>query len=118
MQLMCQALGGRVQNHPVREFGRAQLSVSTTNKDTNDLFAGIPATTQVWMSHGDQVDTVSGDFVPLAQTGSCPYAAVKHRTRPLYGVQFHPEVTHTPDGKTILANFLSKVCGTHRNLAA
>ena len=69
MQLMCQALGGRVQNHPVREFGRAQLSVSTTNKDTNDLFAGVPATTQVWMSHGDQVDTVSGDFVPLAQTG-------------------------------------------------
>jgi GMP synthase (glutamine-hydrolysing) len=112
MQLMCQALGGKVQNHPVREFGRAQLAVSTSNKDTNDLFAGIPSTTQVWMSHGDQVDTVSGDFVPLAQTNSCPYAAVKHRTRPLYGVQFHPEVTHTPDGKAILANFLSKVCGT------
>jgi GMP synthase (glutamine-hydrolysing) len=112
MQLMCQALGGKVQNHPVREFGRAQLSVSSTNKDTDDLFAGIPPTTQVWMSHGDQVDTVSGDFVPLAQTSSCPYAAVKHRTRPLYGVQFHPEVTHTPDGKTILANFLSNVCGT------
>jgi GMP synthase (glutamine-hydrolysing) len=112
MQLMCQALGGKVQNHPVREFGRAQLSISISNKDTDDLFAGIPPTTQVWMSHGDQVDTVSGDFVPLAQTGSCPYAAVKHRTRPLYGVQFHPEVTHTPDGKTILANFLAKVCGT------
>jgi GMP synthase (glutamine-hydrolysing) len=112
MQLMCQALGGKVQNHPVREFGRAQLSVSTTNNETQDLFAGIPPTTQVWMSHGDQVDTVSGDFVPLAQTASCQFAAVKHRTRPLYGVQFHPEVTHTPDGKTILANFLSKVCGT------
>ena len=69
------------------------------------LFAGVPRETEVWMSHGDQVDTVSDDFMPLARTRSCPFAAVKHRERPLYGLQFHPEVTHTPDGKTILANF-------------
>ena len=111
MQLMCQALGGRVQSHPVREFGRAIVTISTTSKDANDLFAGVPRETEVWMSHGDQVDTVSGDFVPLAHTDTCPHAAVKHRTRPLYGLQFHPEVTHTPDGKTILANFLTNVCG-------
>jgi GMP synthase (glutamine-hydrolysing) len=112
MQLMCQTLGGRVQSYPVREFGRAHLSVCADSKEANDLFAGIPSETQVWMSHGDQADTVSEDFLPLAQTSSCRFAAVKHRTRPLYGVQFHPEVTHTPDGNAIFANFLSKVCGT------
>jgi GMP synthase (glutamine-hydrolysing) len=111
MQLMCQALGGRVQSHPVREFGRAHLTVSPSSKDANDLFAGVPTVTEVWMSHGDQVDTVSNDFVPLARTDTCLHAAVKHRSRPLYGLQFHPEVTHTPDGKTILANFLTNVCG-------
>jgi GMP synthase (glutamine-hydrolysing) len=63
------------------------------------------------MSHGDQVATVSEEFRPLARTANCVHAAVKHRDRPLYGLQFHPEVTHTPDGKTILANFLTKVCG-------
>ncbi len=110
MQLMCQALGGRVQNHPVREFGRAHLTVNSAAKDANELFAGVPQETEVWMSHGDQVDAVSDDFVPLAQTGSCLLAAVKHRSRPLYGLQFHPEVTHTPDGKTILANFLTNAC--------
>jgi GMP synthase (glutamine-hydrolysing) len=111
MQLMCQALGGRVQNHSVREFGRAHLTVNTAAKDANELFAGVPQETEVWMSHGDRVDAVSDDFVPLARTASCPLAAVKHRSRPLYGLQFHPEVTHTPDGKTILANFLNNACG-------
>jgi GMP synthase (glutamine-hydrolysing) len=110
MQLMCQALGGRVQSHPAREFGRAHLAINTDRQDANDLFAGVPHETQVWMSHGDQVDTVSEGFVSLAQTPTCVHAAVKHRTRPLYGLQFHPEVTHTPDGKTILANFLKQAC--------
>src|SRR5436305_1490415 len=62
------------------------------------------------MSHGDQVQTISDQFVPLASTEACMLAAVKHRARALYGLQFHPEVTHTPDGKTILANFLTNVC--------
>jgi GMP synthase (glutamine-hydrolysing) len=82
---------------------------ATTAAD--DLFGGIPRETEVWMSHGDQVVTVSDEFVPLASTETCPHAAVRHRQRPLYGLQFHPEVTHTPDGKTMLANFLTKVCG-------
>jgi GMP synthase (glutamine-hydrolysing) len=112
MQLMCQALGGRVRSHPVREFGRAQLQINAESKGADELFSGVPAETQVWMSHGDQVDMVSADFVPLAQTSNCQFAAVKHGTLPLYGLQFHPEVTHTPDGKTILANFLSNACGT------
>jgi GMP synthase (glutamine-hydrolysing) len=110
MQLMCQSFGGRVQSQAVREFGRAHLTVNANAKYAHELFAGVPQETEVWMSHGDQVDVISDDFVPLARTKTCPLAAVKHRARPLYGLQFHPEVTHTPDGKTILANFLTKAC--------
>jgi len=109
MQLMCQALGGRVQSHPVREFGRAHCKIIKT-VEADDLFDGVGRETEVWMSHGDQVNLISDQFVPLASTDTCPLAAVKHRGRPLYGLQFHPEVTHTPDGKTILANFLKNVC--------
>lgn len=110
MQLMCHALGGSVESQAVREFGRAHLTIDGINAAT-DLFAGVPPQTEVWMSHGDQVVTVSDQFVPLARTESCLHAAVKHRSRPLYGLQFHPEVTHTPQGKNIFANFLTKVCG-------
>jgi GMP synthase (glutamine-hydrolysing) len=109
MQLICQALGGRVQSHPVREYGRAHCKV-TAAKESDDLFEGVARETEVWMSHGDQVQIISDQFVPLASTETCPLAAVKHRSRALYGLQFHPEVTHTPDGKTILANFLMNVC--------
>ncbi len=70
----------------------------------------MPAEIQVWMSHGDQVTAVAEDFLPLAATETCPYAAVKHRSLPIYGLQFHPEVTHTPLGTKILENFLRAVC--------
>jgi GMP synthase (glutamine-hydrolysing) len=63
------------------------------------------------MSHGDIVTGFGDDFATLARTKSCPNAVVRHRQRPLYGVQFHPEVTHTPEGKQILRNFLYGVCG-------
>jgi GMP synthase (glutamine-hydrolysing) len=107
MQLVCQALGGSVAPAAAREFGRAELTVT----DPNPLFRGHPTTSTVWMSHGDQVHTIAGDFVPMAATETCPVAAVKHRTRPVYGLQFHPEVSHTPHGGTVLANFLRDVCG-------
>jgi GMP synthase (glutamine-hydrolysing) len=110
MQLMCQALGGEVQSNPTREFGRAHCTINVANKDSDDLFSDVPRETQVWMSHGDQVNSVAGGFSPLAATETCPVAAVKHRSRPLYGLQFHPEVTHTTDGKTMLANFVTNVC--------
>jgi GMP synthase (glutamine-hydrolysing) len=110
MQLICQALGGRVTGRPVREYGRADCTINSAS-DARDLFDGVPAETQVWMSHGDQVDAIAEDFVPLAATATCPHAAVKHRRRPIYGLQFHPEVTHTIEGRTILANFLTNVCG-------
>jgi len=107
MQLACEALGGRVQSAPAREYGRAHCRVIESK---NELFAGLPARFEVWMSHGDQISQVAADFIPLAATETCPFAAVKHATLPLYGLQFHPEVTHTPRGQDILGNFLKKVC--------
>jgi GMP synthase (glutamine-hydrolysing) len=107
MQLACQALGSKVTPVPSREFGRALCRV----KESDGLFAGVPEETIVWMSHGDQVQTADGEFIPLASTETCPVAAVRHRTRPVFGLQFHPEVSHTPYGSRILHNFLYDVCG-------
>ncbi|MEX0671623.1 MAG: glutamine-hydrolyzing GMP synthase [Pirellulales bacterium] len=107
MQLACDAFGGRVGRAEAREYGRSTCDVL----DADTLFAGVPAQTEVWMSHGDQVDGVSAEFVPLARTATCPLAAVRHATLPVFGLQFHPEVTHTPAGGAILGNFLTRVCG-------
>lgn len=106
MQLACEALGGQVQSAPAREYGRAACQIT----QSTGLFAGLPTETEVWMSHGDQVATVSAEFEPLARTKTCPIAAVKHVSLPIYGLQFHPEVTHTPLGSQILANFLREIC--------
>jgi len=108
MQLICQVLGGTVGGGThTREYGRATLTVT----DPDTLFRAYPVESTVWMSHGDQVTGLTDDFVPLASTETCPLAAVKHRTRPIFGLQFHPEVAHTPHGGQILANFLRDVCG-------
>jgi len=106
MQLACDILGGRVESAPAREYGRAHCRLVSDD----ELFAGVPEDLQVWMSHGDQVTHVSDDFQPLAATDTCPIAAVKHRWKPVYGLQFHPEVTHTPQGQLILGNFLKTTC--------
>ncbi|MGA2060884.1 MAG: glutamine-hydrolyzing GMP synthase [Thermoguttaceae bacterium] len=106
MQLACEALGGRVQSAPAREYGRAHCRIIKEDA----FFANLPAETDVWMSHGDQVSQISEDFISLAATETCPFAAVKHRSLPIYGLQFHPEVTHTPLGDKILGNFLKNVC--------
>lgn len=107
LQIACQSLGGTVQGAPTREYGRARCRITRAN----ELFAGVPSEIDVWMSHGDQVSQASTEFEPLASTDTCPVTAVKHRTLPLYGLQFHPEVTHTPQGTLILGNFLKTVCG-------
>jgi GMP synthase (glutamine-hydrolysing) len=107
MQMACHALGNRVSPGKSREFGRTDLHVL----DDGDLFQDVPRDTVVWMSHGDQVQGLSDAFLPLAATPACPVAAVKHRTRPVWGIQFHPEVSHTPHGSKILQNFLYRVCG-------
>jgi GMP synthase (glutamine-hydrolysing) len=108
MQLACQALGGKVESFPAREYGRAECEVTANDK----LFDGVAAKTQVWMSHGDQVSNIAEIFEPLAHTHTCQFAAVRHKRLPIYGLQFHPEVTHTPEGGKMLANFLHHVCGT------
>jgi GMP synthase (glutamine-hydrolysing) len=107
MQLGIEILGGQVKPAKAREYGRAKLTVSTEDA----LVRGLPAETTVWMSHGDQIHDLPKDFIALATTPTCPYAAARHATRAFYGVQFHPEVTHTPRGEQIFHNFLYDICG-------
>ncbi len=111
MQLGCRMLGCDVKPASAREYGRAQLDVGSHE----GLLHGLPARTTVWMSHGDQVRDLHGDLRVLASTDTCPVAAVAHRSKPFFGVQFHPEVTHTPHGVDILRNFLYGACGCAGN---
>jgi GMP synthase (glutamine-hydrolysing) len=97
--------GGQVARAARREYGPADLLVD----HGEELFADLPSRLPVWMSHGDQVTDLPGTFRVLAHTDNSPYAAFRHRERPFYGVQFHPEVVHTPQGKAILGNFLFRV---------
>lgn len=106
MQVGCTLLGSQVKNAQAREYGGVRLNIT----DHGDLLKAVPAHTTAWMSHGDQVQSLSNDFVSLAATNTCPYAAVRHKSKPFFGVQFHPEVTHTPHGSDILSNFLFNIC--------
>lgn len=108
MQLMAHLEGGRV-HHGKREYGRAELRV----EKSEGLFAGFrpDEATTVWCSHGDHVDEPPEGYEALASTESLPVAAFRATDRPLYGVQFHPEVAHTHRGDEILSNFLFEVCG-------
>ncbi|MHC5110585.1 MAG: glutamine-hydrolyzing GMP synthase [Planctomycetota bacterium] len=107
MQLACDMLGSKVEPGDSREFGRTTLEVTRPD----DLLDNVPERSTVWMSHGDVVTSLSDEFVALARTESCPFAAMRHKTRPVYGVQFHPEVTHTASGSQIIRNFLFGPCG-------
>ncbi len=107
MQLGCRILGAEVIPAKSREYGRATLAIH----DKNDLFATLPDETPIWASHGDQVGNLGDGFVTLASTKTCPHAAVRHRTKQFFGVQFHPEVSHTPKGEIVLKNFLYDICG-------
>ncbi|MBE0535131.1 MAG: glutamine-hydrolyzing GMP synthase [Phycisphaerae bacterium] len=107
MQIGCKILGADVRPAKSREYGRTNLTITAGG----DLLARLPEATTVWMSHGDQVNDLPADFIALAETPTCPYAAVQYRGGAFYGVQFHPEVTHTPRGSDILKNFLYDICG-------
>ncbi len=109
MQIAAQLLGGDVKPGEAREYGRTKLHIGGAAAGP-ELLSGIPQDTTVWMSHGDQVKTLGPEFLPLASTPTCPLAAIRHASKPFYGVQFHPEVTHTPHGTQILENFLYKIC--------
>jgi GMP synthase (glutamine-hydrolysing) len=107
LQLIADQLGGKVDTSAKKEFGKALLQVDKGD----DLLAGLNGSTTVWMSHGDKLTKLPDGFEPIAHTSNAPICAIRHPKRKIYGVQFHPEVVHTPDGKKILANFLFQVCG-------
>ena len=107
MQLACQILGAKIVPAARREYGRTNLSVL----DNSDLLANLPESITAWASHGDQIEDPGHDFVKLASTETCPFAAVRHKNKKFFGVQFHPEVSHTPKGSQILENFLYDICG-------
>jgi GMP synthase (glutamine-hydrolysing) len=110
MQLLVAALGGRVEPAAVGEFGRSRLTV----REPGRLLAGTPAEQSCWMSHRDTVFAPPPGFVALASSSASPVAAVEAPDRGLYGIQFHPEVAHTPYGQAILTTFLEDVCGCAR----
>jgi GMP synthase (glutamine-hydrolysing) len=107
VQLQAHMLGGRVARADHREYGLAYLD----HDDTSGFLEGVTAHTQVWMSHGDRVEQLPEGFVTIGQTENSPYAAVADPARRFYGVQFHPEVVHTPEGKKMLGNFVHNICG-------
>ncbi|MDZ4766424.1 MAG: glutamine-hydrolyzing GMP synthase [Chloroflexota bacterium] len=114
MQAITHALGGVVAGSQTREYGAAQIMITSEVP----LFVGLPTTLDVWMSHGDRIEQPPPGFVGLAHTDGSPYAAMGDVARGWYGVQFHPEVAHTPQGAAILRNFLFGVCGCDANWSA
>jgi len=107
MQLGCQILGAKIVPAHKREYGRTSLAIT----EKTDLFANLPDSITAWASHGDQIGELGSSFTKLATTDTCPFAAVRHEEKKFYGVQFHPEVSHTPKGAQILKNFLYDICG-------
>src|SRR6202161_1658519 len=114
MQLLVHELGGRVEQADVGEFGRSELTVS----EPGVLLAGMPKEQTCWMSHRDTVFEAPTGFTALASSTASPVAAVEARERGIYGIQFHPEVVHTPYGQEILTRFLTEVCGCERTWSA
>ncbi|MCL5269325.1 MAG: glutamine-hydrolyzing GMP synthase [bacterium] len=111
LQSLARRLGGQVERGTVREYGRATIRIL----GEDPLFKGIDAETQVWMSHGDRVTALPDGFAILAASQDCEFAAASDPERRIWGVQFHPEVHHTPLGEQILANFVLGICGADAN---
>ena len=111
LQAITHMLGGKVERSQKQEYGRARLRV--LKKDP--IFEGLPEEFDVWMSHADKVVSLPPDFEAIAQSPNSPYAVIKHKSLPIYGVQFHPEVSHTSYGKEIIKNFVYRVCKAQSN---
>jgi GMP synthase (glutamine-hydrolysing) len=107
LQLMAFQNGGAVNKAPRREFGRAQLLVD----DAADIFRNIGGQTEVWMSHGDEVTAMPAGFEKIAHSENAGICAIRNRAKRLYGIQFHPEVVHSAEGKKVLSNFVKDICG-------
>lgn len=106
MQLITHKLGGEVAGAQHREYGQATIRIT----QPNTLFADLDPEQTVWMSHGDRIERPPKGFVPIANTDNAPFAAIAHTERPLFGVQFHPEVQHTDHGMAMLRNFVLNTC--------
>jgi GMP synthase (glutamine-hydrolysing) len=109
MNLLAHLAGGTIEPARHREYGRAEIEVT----ERGGLFDGfdVGERTHVWMSHGDQVRALPDGYLPVARSANSPVAAFRHRERPIYAVQFHPEVAHSPRGRELISNFLFGVCG-------
>jgi len=107
LQLMVQALGGKVKSTNRREFGRTELRVA----DKSDLLKNLTSKTNVWMSHGDCAEVLPVGFEVLASSDNCGMAVIRKSSDRLYGVQFHPEVAHTVQGMDVIRNFVVNICG-------
>ncbi len=105
-QLICHLLGGKVEGSSEREFGKAEINTDASSK----LFK-LVKNKQVWMSHGDHISKIPTGFEVIAKTPNAPFAAIADETRKIYGVQFHPEVEHSVDGRQILINFVINIAG-------
>ena len=111
MQVLTHQLGGQVTPGAKREYGHAVLHLSEVD---SPLFASLPQSTPVWMSHADKIEKLPPDFTVLAYTENSPFAVMGNDQK-IFGLQFHPEVVHTSEGKTILKNFVYRVCGCQGN---
>jgi len=107
MQTMVEQLGGKVENAEHREYGHAKIQIT----EENSLLGQRDEFHDVWMSHGDKVTALPEGFTTIATSGNSPYAAIANSDRHYYGVQFHPEVTHTANGKSFLSQFVHEICG-------
>ncbi|MBN8246442.1 MAG: glutamine-hydrolyzing GMP synthase, partial [Verrucomicrobia bacterium] len=112
VQLLAHYLGGRVEKGPKREYGKGTLTIADADCA---LFSGLPRQLQVWNSHGDKLTRLPKDFVVVGTTGNSDYAAIEHPKRRFFGIQFHPEVVHTPRGREVVSNFVHKICGCGRS---
>jgi len=111
MQLMGHHLGGKVEHSERREYGMGSLEILAESA----LFKGLGASLEIWNSHGDKLTKLPKGFRTVARTPNSPYAAIEHESKRFFGLQFHPEVVHTPKGRQILSNFLFEVCGFERD---
>lgn len=107
MQLTAHTLGGKVESPTYKEYGKVQITLDTASA----LFSGLETQNTCWMSHRDYVSQVPAGFTVTAHTQVCPAAAMENAAKKIYGVQFHPEVVHTPFGEQLLHNFLYDICG-------
>ena len=118
MQTMAEQLGGSVQSSDLKEFGYAQIEMvgdcQLFHKIEDHINSAGVGQLDVWMSHGDKVKTLPQGFTTTAKTSTCPHAAMADESRQFYGVQFHPEVTHTKQGERILEHFVVDICGCEK----